>query len=212
MAMSPRREKKIKEVAQRRQPNLTVIMENVHDFHNMGAVMRSADSVGVKEIFTVVTNPKIKITKVKLGKRTSAGTRRWLDVWAFTTVEECVKAVRSRYDKLYATHLSSDAVSLYDLDLSASVALVFGNEKDGVSAELLAHCDGNFLIPQVGMAQSLNISVAAGVTLYEAYRQRQVKGMYTENLPQTEAQQEAVFQDFISRTVPQYDMRFAKQG
>lgn len=212
MAMSPRREKKIKEVAQRRQPNLTVIMENVHDFHNMGAVMRSADSVGVKEIFTVVTNPKIKITKVKLGKRTSAGTRRWLDVWAFTTVEECVKAVRSRYDKLYATHLSSDAVSLYDLDLSASVALVFGNEKDGVSAELLSHCDGNFLIPQVGMAQSLNISVAAGVTLYEAYRQRQVKGMYSENLPQTEAEQEATFEDFISRTVPQYDMRFAKKG
>jgi tRNA (guanosine-2'-O-)-methyltransferase len=210
--MNERRAKKIRETAIRRQPTLTVILENVHDYHNMGAVMRSADAVGVKEIFTVVTDEKIKITKVKLGKRTSAGTRRWLDVWAFDSIEKCVAAVRSRYDKIYATHLSEDAVSLYDLDLASSMALVFGNEKDGVSKELLAHCDGNFLIPQVGMVQSLNISVAAAVTLFEAYRQRNVKGMYTDNLPQTPEEQEAIYQDFVARTDKHYDMRYAKEG
>ena len=212
MALNARREKKIREVASKRQPNLSIILENIHDLHNLGAVMRSADSVGVKEIFTIVTDKKMKITKVKLGKRTSAGTRRWLDVWAFDDVQKCIDTVKSRYDKIYATHLSSNAVSLYNLDLTESVVLVFGNEKEGVSKELLSACDGNFIIPQVGMVQSLNISVAAAVTMYEAYRQRETKGMYSENLPQTPAEQEALFENFVGRTVAQYDMRYAKNG
>jgi tRNA (guanosine-2'-O-)-methyltransferase len=210
MALNERRAIKIRKVAEQRQPNITIILENVHDLHNMGAVMRTADSVGVKEIFTLVTDKKIKLTKVKLGKRTSAGTRRWLDVWAFDNVEKCIEMVRSRYEKIYATHLDEAAVSLYDIDLTSSIALVFGNEKDGVSKELLSHCDGNFIIPQVGMAQSLNISVAAAVTLYEAYRQRAEKDMYGDNNPQTAAQKEALYQDFAARTAKDYDMRYAK--
>jgi tRNA (guanosine-2'-O-)-methyltransferase len=71
-----------------------------------------------------------------------------------------------------------DAKSLYDLDLTGKTALVFGNEKDGVSEEALELSDGNFLIPMTGMVQSLNVSVSAAVCLYEAFRQRELKGMY----------------------------------
>jgi tRNA (guanosine-2'-O-)-methyltransferase len=74
--------------------------------------------------------------------------------------------------------MSSDAVSLYDLDLSEPVALVFGNEHSGVSEEALQLADGNFLIPQLGLIQSLNISVACAVSVYEVFRQGVEKGVF----------------------------------
>lgn len=197
--MNERRLAKIKEVAQTRQSTLAVILENVHDLHNLGAVMRTADSVGAKEIYVVYSDPNITPKKVKLGKRTSAGTRRWLDVFFYDSLERCFEDVRLKYKQIFATHLSQDAVSLYELNLTDSVALLFGNEKDGVSDAALKLCDGNFIIPQMGMAQSLNISVAAAITLYEAYRQRKAAGMYDTNLPQTLAEQEALYRVFLER-------------
>ena len=197
--MNERRLAKIREVARTRQNTLAVILENVHDLHNLGAVMRTADSVAVKEIYVVYSDPNITPKKVKLGKRTSAGTRRWLDVFFYDSLEKCMEDVRKKYDKIYATHLAKNSISLYELELSNSVALLFGNEKDGVSEEALKHCDGNFIIPQMGMAQSLNISVAAAITLYEAYRQRKAKGMYDENVPQTVEEQETMYAIFLER-------------
>lgn len=197
--MNESRLKKIQDAARQRQTNLAVILENVHDLHNMGAVMRTADSVGAQEIYVLFSDPNQTPKKVKLGKRTSAGTRRWLDVFFYTDTKQCFEDVRKKYSKVYATHLSSDSVSLYDLDLSDSVALLFGNEAEGISKAALELCDGNFIIPQVGMAQSLNISVAAAITLYEAYRQRNAKGMYNENSPQSPEQQAQMQQYFLER-------------
>ena len=95
-------------------------------------------------------------------------------------------AVKQKYKNVFATHLGESAVSLYDLDLTEPVALVFGNEHDGVTEDCLRYCNGNFIIPQVGLVKSLNISVACAVSLYEAYRQKELKGMYdgTSKLPQ----------------------------
>jgi tRNA (guanosine-2'-O-)-methyltransferase len=138
-----------------------------------------------------VLNTQISRHK-KFGKKSSASAAGWLSIYQFDDTRACVDAVRKKYNKLYATHLAEEAVSLYQLDLTEPVALVFGNEHAGVSTELLSHCDGNFIIPQVGMVQSLNISVACAVSLYEAFRQRQVKGFYngTSRLP--EAQRNAL--------------------
>ncbi len=208
--MNEKRLAKIREVARVRQNTLAVILENVHDLHNLGAVMRTADSVAVKEIYVVYSDPNIAPKTVKLGKRTSAGTRRWLDVYYYDNLERCMEDVRKKYDKIYATHLAKDSVSLYDLDLASSVALVFGNEKDGISDAALQLCDGNFIIPQLGMAQSLNISVAAGITLYEAYRQRNAKAMYAENVPQTFEEQEIMYSIFLERCKIK-DERFASK-
>jgi tRNA (guanosine-2'-O-)-methyltransferase len=197
--MNQRRLAKIREVARTRQNTLAVILENVHDLHNLGAVMRTADSVGVREIYVVYSDPNITPKKVKLGKRTSAGTRRWLDVYFYDDLDKCMEDVRKKYDRIFATHLEKNAVSVYELNLSERVALLFGNEKDGVSEAALKKCDGNFIIPQLGMAQSLNISVAAAVTLYEAYRQRKAKGMYDENVPQTIIEQEQLYAEYLER-------------
>lgn len=173
--MTPERKERITYALNRRQPGLTVVMENVHDPHNISAVMRTCDAVGVQDIF--ILNTRIARHE-KFGNKSSSGAKKWLTVYDFDNVADCVKAIKAKGAKIYATHLGEQAHSLYELDLTQPVALVFGNEHAGVSEELLAHCDGNFIIPQVGMVKSLNISVACAVTLYEAYRQRDLKGNY----------------------------------
>jgi len=94
--------------------------------------------------------------------------------------QECFAALRRNYQLILTTHLSSDAVPLHSIDFTGRIALVFGNEHSGVSDEIRALADGNFIIPQTGIIKSLNISVACAVTLYEALRQKTVAGHYAE--------------------------------
>ncbi len=173
--MTPERISKITRVLNHRQPDLALVMENVHDPHNISACMRTCDAVGVQEIY--VLNNIIKPHK-KFGKKSSASAAGWLTIHQYDNTEECMAAIKAKYSKIYATHLGVESHSLYDLNLTESVALVFGNEHAGVTEECLKHCDGNFIIPQVGMVQSLNISVACAITLYESFRQRQLAGFY----------------------------------
>lgn len=198
--MTPQRIEKFKAVVAQRQPNLTVILENVTDLHNIGAVLRSCDSVGIMEVYILYTEPGLKdMDAIKLGRRTSSGTRKWLDVHYFTDAEACFTHVKSKYSLVLGTHLHEQAISLYELNLTNSVALLFGNEKDGISAASQAYCDGNFVIPQVGMAESLNISVACAVTLYEAYRQRMRKGMYEQGAMLDEDTQANLYNEYLRR-------------
>lgn len=175
--ITPERVQRIRTVLEQRQPTLTVIFENVHDKHNVSAVIRSCDAVGVLEAHAVYHSGEVF---PPLGKQSSASARKWVDLVTHSDVSECCKGLKARGFKIYTTHMSTDAVSLYDLDLTQPCALVFGNEHSGVSAEALAYADANFLIPQVGMVQSLNISVACAVSLFEALRQRKAAGMYDE--------------------------------
>ena len=173
--MTKERREKIESVLSKRQNDLTVVLENVFDRHNISAVMRSCDAVGIQEIY--VLNTKIPRHK-KWGPRSSSSAAKWLTVHQFENTNECFLQLRSKYSTILTTHLSSDAVSLYQLDLTKSVALVFGNEHSGVSEEIIQLADGNFMIPQVGMIRSLNISVACAVSLYEAFRQKHHAGHY----------------------------------
>lgn len=173
--MTPERYNRLSEVLAKRQPDITIVLENVFDPHNISAVMRTCDAVGVQEIF--ILNTKIPRHK-KWGAKSSSSAAKWLTVHQFEDLEACMKVLRGRYSKILTTHLSSDAVSLHQIDFTESIALVFGNEHAGVSDEMRALADGNFIIPQVGIIQSLNISVACAVTLYEAYRQKEIAGHY----------------------------------
>jgi tRNA (guanosine-2'-O-)-methyltransferase len=173
--MTPERYERLTTVLNKRQPDLTVVLENVFDPHNISAVMRTCDAVGIQDIF--VLNHKIAPHR-KWGAKSSSSAHKWLTIHQYTDAVECFTALRKRYKKIYATHLSTDAVGLHELDLTEPVALIFGNEHSGVSEEIVAMADGNFLIPQVGIIKSLNISVACAVTLYEAYRQKKNAGHY----------------------------------
>ena len=173
--MTPEREQKLKAVLDKRQPDLTVVLENVFDPHNISAVMRTCEAVGIQDLY--VLNTRIPRHK-KWGSRSSSSAAKWLTIHQFTDAGECFRELRRVYGRIYTTHLSTDAVSLYDLDLAGPIALVFGNEHSGVSEEIRLMADGNFLIPQVGIIRSLNISVACAVTVYEAYRQKERAGHY----------------------------------
>jgi tRNA (guanosine-2'-O-)-methyltransferase len=173
--MTPERSEKLLKVLSRRQTDITVVMENVQDPHNISAVMRTCDAVGIQDIY--ILNTKIPRHQ-KFGAKSSSSAAKWLSVHQFDNVAECFEALRKNYKTILTTHLSSDAVSLYEIDFTQSVALVFGNEHAGVSDEVRALADGNFIIPQMGIIQSLNISVACAVSIYEAYRQKNIAGHY----------------------------------
>ena len=159
--MTSERSEKLLRVLQQRQSNLTVVMENVQDPHNISAVMRTCDAVGKK-----------------FGTKSSSSALKWLTIHQFDNAIACFEALRKNYATILTTHLSTDAVSLYEIDFTKSVALVFGNEHEGVSDEVRNLADGNFIIPQMGIIQSLNISVACAVSIYEAYRQKNNAGHY----------------------------------
>ena len=173
--MTPERSEKLLKVLSRRQTDITVVMENVQDPHNISAVMRTCDAVGIQDIY--ILNTKIPRHQ-KFGAKSSSSAAKWLSVHEFDNVDECFEALRKNYKTILTTHLSTDAVSLYEIDFTQSVALVFGNEHAGVSDEVRALADGNFIIPQMGIIQSLNISVACAVSIYEAYRQKNIAGHY----------------------------------
>jgi tRNA (guanosine-2'-O-)-methyltransferase len=171
-----RRQQRLEHVLARRQPDLTVILENVHDPHNIGAVLRSCDAVGILRIHTIYT---VEVLPERAySRRASGGTRKWVEVVHHGSVDACFAAVRAEGMCILATALSEHAVDLYQTDLAAPVALLFGNEQRGASDEALAKADGHLVIPMQGMVESLNISVACAVTLFEAQRQRNAAGLY----------------------------------
>jgi tRNA (guanosine-2'-O-)-methyltransferase len=183
--MTPERREKLLTVLGKRQNNLTVVLENVFDPHNETAVMRTCDSVGIQDIF-IINNRKPP--KRAWGFRSGGSAKKWLSVHQFTLVEDCFSELRKRYNKILTTHLGAGSIGLYDIDFTEDIAVVFGNERFGVSEEARTLADGNFVIPQVGIIQSLNISVACAVTIYEAYRQKELAGHYNQqSLPVTDA-------------------------
>jgi tRNA (guanosine-2'-O-)-methyltransferase len=173
--MTPERELRLKNVLANRQFDLTVVMENVFDPHNVSAVMRTCDAVGIQDIY--ILNTKIGKHK-KWGARSSSSAAKWLTIHEYDNASVCFAELRKKFSLILTTHLSSNAISLYKIDFTGSVALIFGNEHDGVSEEIRTLADGNFIIPQVGMIRSLNISVACAVSLYEAFRQKQMVSNY----------------------------------
>jgi len=175
--MTPERKQRLLSVIHRRQPDLAVVLENVFDPHNISAVMRTCDAVGIQDIY--VLNTKIPRHK-KWGSKSSSSAAKWLTVHQYEDAEACFVELRKHYDCILTTHLSADAVSLYEIDFTKRIALIFGNEHAGVSDEIRKLADGNFIIPQMGIIRSLNISVACAVSIYEALRQKTIAGHYNQ--------------------------------
>ena len=171
---SERRLARLEFVLRHRQPDLTVVMENIHDPHNVSAMLRSCDAAGVWEAQLLYNTDAFP----KIGKKSSASAGKWVGRRKFKTVEECYAKLRSEGFRIVATRLDEQAESIYDVDLTGKVAIVFGNEHRGVSDDAALDADGLIQIPMFGMIQSLNVSVACAITLYEALRQRLRKNGY----------------------------------
>lgn len=173
----PRTEKrieKIKWVLSNRQPSLQIAIENIHDPHNVSAIFRTCDSAGIPRVSLIYNIEKFP----KIGKKSSASAYKWIERNKYKSVEECYSNLKENGFIIYASSLESDSKTLYDLDFTKKSAIVLGNENRGLSEEALKLADEKFFIPMFGMVQSLNVSVSAAISIYEAVRQRLKIGMY----------------------------------
>ena len=169
-----KRLEKITSVIRARQHSLTVVMENIHDPHNVSAIFRTCDAVGIPKINLIYNFESFP----RIGKKSSASAFKWVEKEKYKSIDECYKDLRKNEFKIFAASLSEESKNLYELDLTQKVAIVVGNEHRGVSESAANLADEIFLIPQFGMVQSLNVSVATAVIIYEAMRQRLKKKMY----------------------------------
>lgn len=170
----------------RRQPDLTVCMEQVHKPHNVSAILRTADAVGVHEVHAVWHGNRMRTMA-----STAAGSNSWVSVKTHKTIAEAVSHLKGRGMQILATHLSDKAVDFREIDYTRPTCILMGQEKTGISREALDLADRDIIIPMIGMVQSLNVSVASALILYEAQRQRQNAGMYERSnsmLPDAEQQ------------------------
>ncbi|MBU0473632.1 MAG: RNA methyltransferase [Bacteroidetes bacterium] len=165
---------KIKSVVKQRQHSLKVVLENIHDPHNVSAIYRTCDSVGIPKVTLIYNTEEFP----KISRVSSSSANKWVESEKYKTAKECFDDLRKDGFKIYASQLNEKAKKIYSFDLTDKVALVFGNEHRGISEEVAELADEIFYIPMRGMIQSLNVSVATAVTLYEAQRQREEKGMY----------------------------------
>ncbi len=179
--MTDERREKIERVLNHRQHDLTLVLANIHDPHNVSAIYRSADAFGVTKVHLYYTDTAFPT----LAKKTSASARKWVDTVRHNNKESLLEALKDY--NLLATACTPISKTMYEYDLAKPTAIVMGNEHSGVPEELLSHVNGEIYIPMFGMIQSFNVSVAAALLLGEASRQRQAQGFYEKSrMPQVE--------------------------
>ncbi len=169
--------KKANRVLSQRQPDLRVALEDVTNTHNASAVVRTCDAAGIMyvEIISATGEP------FPINRAISTRAEKWLKFNYHTSASECLTHLKGKGFKIAATHLGKDALPYTALDYTEPMVIVFGNESEGISEKSLALSDYVIKIPMVGMVQSLNLSVSVGIILYEAMKQRQEKGYYTDS-------------------------------
>ncbi|ACX90187.1 tRNA (guanosine(18)-2'-O)-methyltransferase TrmH [Pectobacterium parmentieri] len=184
--MTPQRYARIKEMLNCRQPDLTICMEQVHKPHNVSAVIRTADAVGVHQVHAIWPTSRMK-TLVS----SAAGSNSWVQVKTHRTIRDAVGHLKAEGMQVLATNLSEHAVDFREIDYTRPTCILLGQEKTGITDEALKLADRDIIIPMTGMVQSLNVSVASALILYEAQRQRQIAGMYRrEDSPLDEEEQQ----------------------
>lgn len=160
-----------------RQKDLTLVLANIHDPHNVSAIYRSADAFGVAELHLYYTDTPFPT----LGRKSSASARKWVETLRHKTADELQMGLKHQGYQLLATSCSPTARPLNVYDFTQPTAVIMGNEHSGVPEELLPLVDGELYIPMYGMIQSFNVSVAAAIILAEASRQRVEAGMYAQS-------------------------------
>ncbi|AGQ33457.1 MULTISPECIES: tRNA (guanosine(18)-2'-O)-methyltransferase TrmH [Serratia] len=189
--MSPERYARICEMLATRQPDLTVCLEQVHKPHNVSAIIRTADAVGVHQVHAVWPT-----TRMRTLVSSAAGSNSWVNVQTHRTIGDAVTHLKGQGMQILATNLSARAVDFREVDYTRPTCVLLGQEKTGITEEALALADQDIIIPMIGMVQSLNVSVASALILYEAQRQRQNAGLYRRehSMLDAEEQQRLLFE------------------
>lgn len=210
--MNKNRFNKIKQSLKKRQHDLTILIDNVHKPHNLAAIARTCDAVGIYDIHAAAENDKIRITQ-----KTSGGVKKWVRLTQHQNSEEAISFFKKNNYQVVAAHFSKNSLDFRQFDFTKKTALVMGAERKGINDKTANLCDKCIYIPMHGMTQSLNVSVACAIILFEAERQRNIKGMYkNSNLSEKEFSKslfELIYPDiaFFCRqkkiNYPEYDIQ-----
>ncbi|MCK4377721.1 MAG: tRNA (guanosine(18)-2'-O)-methyltransferase TrmH [Deltaproteobacteria bacterium] len=171
--MNSHRYQRLSEVLSRRQPDLTVVMDNVHKPHNLAAITRTCDAAGILEAHAISSN-----SSIRLSQKAAGGCKKWITIKTHRTIQDAYAHLRQHGFQIYAAHFDQQARDFRQIDYTRPTAIVVGAELDGISPEAVDRSDGTIIIPMVGLVQSLNVSVATALILFEAQRQRQEAGLY----------------------------------
>lgn len=171
--MTPERYQRLRAVLDRRQPDLTVITDNVHKGRNLSAIVRTADAAGIAKMHAVIDDKDYKAFR-----GTAMGSHSWVAVRRHRDIAALITGLQGDGYQVLAAHLDADSVDYRQPDYTRPTAILLGAEKRGVSAEACALADAHITIPMMGMVQSYNVSVAAGIILSEAQYQRDQQGLY----------------------------------
>ncbi|MGB0865883.1 MAG: tRNA (guanosine(18)-2'-O)-methyltransferase TrmH [Granulosicoccaceae bacterium] len=189
--MTPERLAKLRATLDRRQPDLTVLADYVHKPHNIAAIIRTCDAVGIGNVQLAMGDRDQRRFKTASG--TALGSDRWVNVSLKEDIASSVKALQADGVQVVAAHLDSRAVSYREVDYTTPTALLLGAEKDGVSESIAKLVDQPIIIPMMGMVQSFNVSVAAAIILSEAQHQRDQAGLYGHRRLDEETYQRTLF-------------------
>ncbi|MFA7553397.1 MAG: tRNA (guanosine(18)-2'-O)-methyltransferase TrmH [Spongiibacteraceae bacterium] len=171
--MTPERLARLRLILDKRQPDLTVITDYVHKGRNLSAIVRTADAVGVGDMHCVIGDKDYRSFR-----GTALGSHRWVNVHRYPVLSDPVVALKAQGYQVVAAHLSAQAIDFHEVDYTKPTALLMGAERDGISQLGSELADIHVTIPMVGMVESFNVSVAAGIILSEARHQRQQAGLY----------------------------------
>ncbi|MDE5833007.1 MAG: RNA methyltransferase [Desulfovibrio sp.] len=179
---TPEREERIREVLRQRQDDLTLVLANIHDPHNVSAIYRSCDAFGVSRVRLFYTREPFP----RLNEKSSGSARKWVESSRHDDIETLFDDLRREGMRVLATSFSPEAKPLGSWNFLEPTAIILGNEHSGAERELIDKADGELYIPMRGMIQSFNVSVAAAIILAEAARQRDEAGFYSRPWPDTE--------------------------
>ena len=176
MPLLPRRFERLKSVLDRRMSDLTILIENVEKPHNLSAIIRSCDAVGVLEAYAIFNKEKFLTFN-----STAQGSQKWVQLNQYKETSDAIKILKAKGFKLYGTNLNPKSIDYRKCDFTGPTVFVLGAEKWGISEEASNLMDEHIHIPMRGMVESLNVSVATSALLFEAIRQRQVANIIPES-------------------------------
>ena len=192
---------RIDDVLTRKQPSLQIMLDNVHSSQNLSTIIRSSDAVGILDIYYSSLGDET----LRIHKTITQGAHRWTHRYRVNTADRVkfLQAKKKEGFQILVTHLEERAISFREVDYTKPTLLVMGNEKEGVSPELIKEATHVVVIPMQGMVQSLNVSVATALILYEAQRQLENAGRYEKPQISLEKREEIksawVYRDTIAR-------------
>lgn len=199
--LSDNRQKKLLQVVKKRTEHVKLVLQDVHNPHNVSACLRSAEAFGVLNVDVVCPKEKFNPSTV------ARGVHKWLQIRRFLDVHSCAKSLRAQGYKIFAGLPTQDSVPIEKMELNSPVAIVFGNEHDGIDNAWYEYLDGTFTIPMVGQVESLNISVSAAITLFSLTSRaaREVANYHI-----AESRQAELLNNWMARQIPSWQKQYAQ--